>query len=416
MRVSGPDPRPAHRRADRAQLRLATSPASPPPPRAGSRRSRAPGPACSTPARRCPTGARCRSTPCAAAAASTTASASPTWRWSRTTTCSPRAAWCRRSRPSAPRYPDLPVEVEVTDLDQLRELLDVGCERILLDNMTDEMMAEAVAHHRRSRDARGLRRSHPRPRPRRRRDRRRLHLGRRADPLGDRLRHRDGPADDPPLRRHRQLPHRHRAPRRRRGARPLAGGDRRASYGGRVGGAAQGPAPREQRLRPRSGGISVCATVPAVLHEWRDMLVRHYGTLPNVVVEPGVRTGVPVLMDNPREVGADRVINALAAATLYDGPGDRRRLRHRHDLRRGQPARGVHRRRHRPRHRHLARGARPPRRPAAQGRAAPPAHGDRQEHRRGAPVGHGLRLRQPGRRHRRPDDRGARRTRRRRST
>ena len=67
-------------------------------------------------------------------------------------------------------------------------------------------------------------------------------------------------------------------------------------------------------------GISVCSTVPAVLHEWRDMLVRHRGDVPHVVVEPGVRTGVPVLMDNPREVGADRVINALAAATLYDGP------------------------------------------------------------------------------------------------
>ncbi len=67
-------------------------------------------------------------------------------------------------------------------------------------------------------------------------------------------------------------------------------------------------------------GISVCATVPSVLHEWRDMLARHFGDVPAVVVEPGVRTGVPVLMDNPREVGADRVINALAAATLYDGP------------------------------------------------------------------------------------------------
>ena len=42
-------------------------------------------------------------------------------------------------------HPDLPVEVEVTDLDQLRELLDAGCERILLDNMTDAEMAEAVA-------------------------------------------------------------------------------------------------------------------------------------------------------------------------------------------------------------------------------------------------------------------------------
>jgi len=77
---------------------------------------------------------------------------------------------------------------------------------------------------------------------------------------------------------------------------------------------------RESNVADRLSGIAVCATVPAVLHEGRDMLVRHYGTLPHVVVEPGVRTGVPVLMDNPREVGADRVINALAAATLYDGP------------------------------------------------------------------------------------------------
>jgi len=42
-------------------------------------------------------------------------------------------------------HPDLPVEVEVTDLDQLRALLDVGCDRILLDNMDPAMMAEAVS-------------------------------------------------------------------------------------------------------------------------------------------------------------------------------------------------------------------------------------------------------------------------------
>ena len=42
------------------------------------------------------------------------------------------------------RFPDLPVEVEVTDLDQLRELLDAGCDQILLDNMDDATMAEAV--------------------------------------------------------------------------------------------------------------------------------------------------------------------------------------------------------------------------------------------------------------------------------
>ena len=67
-------------------------------------------------------------------------------------------------------------------------------------------------------------------------------------------------------------------------------------------------------------GIAVCATVPSVLHEWRDMLVQHFPDVPHVVVEPGVRTGVPVLMDNPREVGSDRIINALAAARTYSGP------------------------------------------------------------------------------------------------
>ena len=41
-------------------------------------------------------------------------------------------------------YPDLPVEVEVTDLDQLRELLAAGCDRILLDNMDSPTMAAAV--------------------------------------------------------------------------------------------------------------------------------------------------------------------------------------------------------------------------------------------------------------------------------
>jgi type III pantothenate kinase len=67
-------------------------------------------------------------------------------------------------------------------------------------------------------------------------------------------------------------------------------------------------------------GVAVCATVPAVLHEWRDMLARHFAGVPCVVVEPGIRTGVPVLMDNPREVGTDRIVNALAAVHEYGGP------------------------------------------------------------------------------------------------
>ncbi|MFZ5850971.1 MAG: type III pantothenate kinase [Actinomycetota bacterium] len=68
------------------------------------------------------------------------------------------------------------------------------------------------------------------------------------------------------------------------------------------------------------GGIALCSTVPSVLHEMRAMARRYYAQVPLVVVEPGVRTGVPVLTDNPKEVGADRIVNAAAAAHLYGGP------------------------------------------------------------------------------------------------
>ena len=64
-------------------------------------------------------------------------------------------------------------------------------------------------------------------------------------------------------------------------------------------------------------GISALSTVPAVLREMRVMLARYYGRVPRIVVEPGVRTGVPLLVDNPREVGADRLVNTLAAHHLY---------------------------------------------------------------------------------------------------
>ena len=57
-----------------------------------------------------------------------------------------------------------------------------------------------------------------------------------------------------------------------------------------------------------------------MLHELREVTRRYYGDVPAVLVEPGVKTGVPILMDNPKEVGADRIINALAAVELYGGP------------------------------------------------------------------------------------------------
>src|SRR6202522_1489655 len=67
-------------------------------------------------------------------------------------------------------------------------------------------------------------------------------------------------------------------------------------------------------------GISLCSTVPSVLHEMRLMCRRYYPDLRTVIVEPGVKTGVPVRMDNPKEVGSDRIMNSLAAVHLHGGP------------------------------------------------------------------------------------------------
>jgi type III pantothenate kinase len=71
---------------------------------------------------------------------------------------------------------------------------------------------------------------------------------------------------------------------------------------------------------PEITGIALCSTVPSVLHEMREMCRRYYPGVPALIVEPGVRTGVSVRMDNPKEVGSDRIMNTVAAVHLYGGP------------------------------------------------------------------------------------------------
>ena len=67
-------------------------------------------------------------------------------------------------------------------------------------------------------------------------------------------------------------------------------------------------------------GISALSVVPSVTGELRRMSADYWPELRSVVVAPGVKTGVPLLVDNPREVGSDRVVNALAAHSLFEGP------------------------------------------------------------------------------------------------
>jgi type III pantothenate kinase len=66
-------------------------------------------------------------------------------------------------------------------------------------------------------------------------------------------------------------------------------------------------------------GVVISSVVPTATQSLREMVRGYFHFVP-VVVEPGVKTGVPVLTDNPKEVGADRIVNALAAYTKYGGP------------------------------------------------------------------------------------------------
>ena len=64
---------------------------------------------------------------------------------------------------------------------------------------------------------------------------------------------------------------------------------------------------------------ALSTTVPTLTVPWTSVLARIAGRAP-VVVGPGVRTGVPVRTDNPREVGPDRIANAVGAHALHGGP------------------------------------------------------------------------------------------------
>jgi type III pantothenate kinase len=70
----------------------------------------------------------------------------------------------------------------------------------------------------------------------------------------------------------------------------------------------------------RVSGLAVCSAVPAVLHELRGAGPAAFPSAEIVVVGPGIRSGLPVRTDNPREVGTDRVANAVGALEEFAAP------------------------------------------------------------------------------------------------
>ena len=66
-------------------------------------------------------------------------------------------------------------------------------------------------------------------------------------------------------------------------------------------------------------GVIISSVVPKVTENLREMVTRYF-PFPPVLVEPGVRTGIALRYDNPKEIGADRIVNAVAAHDLYGAP------------------------------------------------------------------------------------------------
>jgi type III pantothenate kinase len=66
-------------------------------------------------------------------------------------------------------------------------------------------------------------------------------------------------------------------------------------------------------------GMSLSSTVPLLVRAYQDLAERHIEA-PLLVLGPGTRTGIPILYDDPREVGPDRIANAVAARERYGAP------------------------------------------------------------------------------------------------
>jgi len=66
-------------------------------------------------------------------------------------------------------------------------------------------------------------------------------------------------------------------------------------------------------------GFAVSSVVPSATRAMRELVPKYFDLDP-VVVEPGIRTGMPIRIDNPKEAGADRICNAVAAFEEYGGP------------------------------------------------------------------------------------------------
>ena len=65
--------------------------------------------------------------------------------------------------------------------------------------------------------------------------------------------------------------------------------------------------------------VIVASVVPDVMHSLGSAIIKYFGIKP-MVVSAGIKTGISIQMENPRQVGSDRIVDAVAAYTLHGGP------------------------------------------------------------------------------------------------
>ena len=66
-------------------------------------------------------------------------------------------------------------------------------------------------------------------------------------------------------------------------------------------------------------GAIIASVVPDVMHSLGSAIIKYFGVKP-VVVSAGIKTGIRIVTENPRQVGPDRIVDAVGAYTLYGGP------------------------------------------------------------------------------------------------
>ncbi len=73
----------------------------------------------------------------------------------------------------------------------------------------------------------------------------------------------------------------------------------------------------QSKLNPSDiKGSIISSVVPNIMYSLEHMVIKYFQVIP-IIVGPGVKTGINIRYDNPREVGADRIVNAVAAHEIY---------------------------------------------------------------------------------------------------